>query len=117
MSVNWPEETWQKVRRADLRSAKRQLGRAESRLNVGSTRSRSIEASVSRRADRASTGLDIKATLAEETRFHGGTGRFAGKPHGGAIKKVRHDSVSGRKAGTGAQMLNATDRPGVFNIN
>ena len=105
--VSWSEETWQKVHRADLRSAKRRLGRAESRLSLGNVRSRSIKASVSRCAESDGTGLAREATLADEVPFYR-SGFSAGKPHGGAGTKAC------RETGTGTQMINAPDRPGVF---
>ena len=60
---SWMVETWQKVRRADLRSAKRRLSRAETQLDLGDSRARTIETSVSKIKDRRCTGRGIEAVM------------------------------------------------------
>ena len=66
---------------------------------MGDSRSRTIESSVSKIADRHSAGVCIEATLAGEGQFHGGTRPSSGKPSGGVNRDTVRDTGPGRKTG------------------
>ena len=82
---SWTVETWQRVRWADLRSAKRRLSRAETWFNVGDSRARTIDTSISKIKDHNCTSLGIEAVLAGEARLHGGARPSAGMLTGGVM--------------------------------
>ena len=79
----WSVETWQRVRKAELRSAKHRLSRAENMLTTDTLKARKIEFSIARIIDpgnHGNTGLEFEAGLTNEPKPLDNVVRLQGGP-------------------------------------